>query len=468
MATAHFYTHNKRHNSTLQPTGQGDQVTVNLKGGSDLLTPVFLLNMSGTPSFNYMLFQGRYYFITGYKSVRENLWEVSAEVDVLGTYKGTIGNTYAYVLYHTHTNTEIADRRLSVGASKSVSSASGSFGFLGKASAYILTVIGKHKTTAYALNKAQIDDMYSTDYQDAFDNTVYDIPDVTGTGFADTLIDLVRWFKDFITSTAGAFNYAGTISENIKSCLILPISIGSIGGSAPTDLLIGAIDTGVDAKMITDRFFTDTATVNIPWQATDWRRLEPYHEVFLYIPALGLISLSPSDLIGQSSLTVKVSMDVLSGDAIFEVKAGGNTVHYANTNLSTQYALGSSQTSGANVANSLVAAAGAVTGNPAAMLGGALGLANSLKPNPMCIGSNSGGAILGINADTIACYTIFHDTTVTPNSISTVKGTPFNGVAQISTLSGYVQTDGASVAGPMTDTERQQINQLLDGGIYFE
>lgn len=468
MASAHFYTLAKRHNSTMQPTGTGTVIDVYLKGGSDILTPVFTLNLSSMPSYNYLLFEGRFYFITGIKSVRDDLWEVSAAVDVLATYKGIIQASSPYVLYYTHSNSLIADRRLSVKATQSTDSNSGSFGFLGKNHCFILTVIGEDATASYALTPSQIRDLYATDYRDSFDASINNLNPVTGVGFADTISDFARWIGDFLKSSAGAFNYAGTISENIKSCIILPVAAGAIGGTPNADVIIGAIDTTVEGFRISDRFITDSASVTIPWQASDWRRLEPYHEVYLYIPALGLISLSASDLIGESSLTVKVSIDVLSGDSIFEVKTGTKTVYYANTNLGTNYALGSSQTSPAAVTNALIGAAGLIAGNPAAALGGALGVANSLQPTPTCIGSNSGGAILGIDADTIKCYTVFHDTTVTPSSVSAEKGTPYNGVLSLASVTGYVQTEGASVAGSMTDTERTQINEMMDGGIYIE
>ena len=87
MATAYTWSFAKRHNSTMQPTGTGTAITLNLKGGSDILAPVFLLNNSGIPSFNYFSFEGRFYFVTGVKNVRQDLWEISAEVDVLATFK---------------------------------------------------------------------------------------------------------------------------------------------------------------------------------------------------------------------------------------------------------------------------------------------------------------------------------------------------------------------------------------------
>lgn len=470
MATAEFFVYAKRHNSTSLPTVAGTQYDVTLKGGSDMYAPVLVLNYSGFPVYNYLKFNNFYYFVVGVKNIRQDLWEISCDIDVLGTFRHYIRNTLAYVLYYTHANTEIADRRLSVKSTQSTVGRSAAFGFLGKNYCYVLTVIGKDSTTAYILNEAQLNSLYATDYQDAFDNTINALSPVTGSDVPSTLTDLVRWWCDFLKSSAGAFNYAGTISENIKSCKILPVAAGAIGGTPNVPIYIGGINTGVHGFKLTDRVFTDSASVAIPWQISDWRRLEPYHEIYLYIPALGLINISPSDVIGESTLTVKVTMDVLSGDAIFVVSTPTKQVYYANTNLATDYALGSSQSSPAAAFNSLLGLAGIATGNPAAALGGALGVANSLKPHPTCIGSNSGGAILGINADQIICITVFHDTVVAPSTIDATLGSPYNGVLKLDDIfgCGYVQTMNASVAGDVNDSVRQRINELLDGGFYLE
>ena len=178
MASAHFYTLAKRHNSTLQPTGTGTVIDVYLKGGSDILTPVFTINNSGIPSYNYLLFEGRFYFITGVKSVREDLWEISAAVDVLATYKGIIQATSAYVTYYAYNNIQIADRRLSVQATQTTSSNSGSFGFLGKSYCFALTVIGEDRTATYLLSEAQIEELYGTgngSYMDRYEASLNDL-----------------------------------------------------------------------------------------------------------------------------------------------------------------------------------------------------------------------------------------------------------------------------------------------------
>lgn len=73
----------------------GLDFNVTLKDGTSLLRPVLLLaSTSQAPiiGYNYMYISefGRYYFIDDIKSVRNNMWEISAHVDVLETYKTAI------------------------------------------------------------------------------------------------------------------------------------------------------------------------------------------------------------------------------------------------------------------------------------------------------------------------------------------------------------------------------------------
>ena len=474
MATAYTWSFAKRHNSTLQPTGTGTSITLNLKGGSDILAPVFLLNSSGIPTFNYFSFEGRFYFVTGVKSVRDNLWEISAAVDVLATFKTVIQNTSAHVLYYNHSNTEITDHRLSCKTTQSTSVSTGSFGNFGNdggTPGYVLTVVGKDSIAAYAVTESNLQGLIDQNFFDALDNNLNNITPVDDQGStAETIADSIRWFADMLQTEIGSFTYSDNASANIRACHLLPISYAAIGGTVE-QIYLGRMNSGHTGLRITDRTYTDSATVTIPWQASDWRRNAPYHEIFLYIPAIGLTAISPSDVVGETSLTVKVSMDKLSGDAIVEVATSTKTIAYYTSNFATPYPIGASQITPlqASTAIGSAAAALAVSSNPAlagAMAG--LGLANALQQNPTCIGSNAGGAILGVNASNVYCITIFHDTTVTPSSVASVIGTPFNGVMSLSGITGYVQTSGANVAGLMTDTERQEINSLLDGGIYIE
>ena len=489
MATAYTYTLSKRHNSTLQPTGTGTSVTLNLKGGSDLLTPVFLLNSASVPAFNYMLFEGRYYFVTGIKSVRDQLYEVSCAVDVLATYKASIQATSAFVLYYTHTNTEISDHRLSIKTSETFAYNQGVFDALGTYDpnnlSIVLMVNGVNTVCAYAIHPDDIGLMLlNINVNMILARNNIDWPDIhTAADWMDYLSRLIDKIADYMTSLFGQLIYSGKAIENIRSAHILPLSLSDIG-STNQRVFLGSFDTGVDALKITDQLFTDSASVTIPWQSqTDWRRLSPYMEMYLYIPYIGVISLSVSDLIGETTLTVYMSLDKFSGDVVFQVKTGnGKIIGHYTTNLRTDFPIGASNVSAAKSTGSMIssavgaatAVAGIATGGAGAMvLGGAasaaLGLVNMIAPTNNSIGGASGGAVLGLTADKskITCFSIFHDTTVNPHDQSAIAGEPFNGVHSLN-ISGYVQTSGANVAGSMTDTEREEINQLLDGGIYIE
>lgn len=64
-----------------------------LKRDTSILRPVLLINSAhDIYTYNYMYISefGRYYFIDDIRSVNNNMWEISAHVDVLETYKNQI------------------------------------------------------------------------------------------------------------------------------------------------------------------------------------------------------------------------------------------------------------------------------------------------------------------------------------------------------------------------------------------
>lgn len=472
MATAYTYTLSKRHNSTKRPTGSsGTLVAVTLKGGCDLLAPIFLLEYSGTPSFNYMSFGTRYYFVTGIKSVRNDVWEIYCSVDVLATWNAEIKAMVPYVLYYTHSNTEISDRRLSTKTTQTTESENGSFDEFGKGTCYVLSVVGQDTVGQFAIDLDDLAGIVNQNFLDTLENQI----NATPLPLTDSLVDFAGFITDLLKQEALSFTYVGKIADCIRNCYALPIRYSAWGGSSET-IYIGRASSGKSGYKLdnSERILTDSATVSIPWQASDWRRNAPYHEIYLYIPCIGLTTISPSDVIGEVALHVDLTLDKLSGDVIINVGTASKVLAQYTTNVAVDYPIGFSNVDPSGAITSVAAAAGALSGavNPA--LGAAvagLGLTNVLQPQPESIGSNGGGAFLGLVGYTgykVYCFTIFHDTTVSPSSISAEKGTPYNGVLSLANVSGYVQTSGASVSGSMTDTEREQINQLMDGGIYIE
>ena len=476
MAIATFYTTSKRHNSTAVPSG-GSSFDVQLKGGSDLIDPVFLMRFNGTPNYSSMSYESRYYFITGIKSVRDNLWEISGHVDVLATYESEIRNTNAYVLFHTHNNTELSDRRLGVKTTAVYKSATGAFDTLGGVTpstcGVVVNVTGEDSCAAYSMTQADAKDLLN-DLDNWYQNDAMPDPPPGSTPFA-SVENALTWMANCVFNAIKQLIATGKAGDSIKSAFMLPFTAGSMGDVSET-VKLGKYVTTKTGSRIVNRTKGDSATVSIPWQAADWRRNAPYHEIFLYIPYIGLVNISPSDVIGVSSIKVHVEVDLLSGDSIFTISAGTDerVIAQYNTNLAAPYAIGASNINPASAATAIVSGAATVAG--AVMTGGAsvalgtagiIGLANNMQAQPTCIGSNAGGAAVGLLAR-VVCYTIFHDTIESPATMNAAVGTPTNCVKSLGSISGYVQTRAASVSGSMTDTEREEINSLLDGGVYLE
>ena len=483
MATINAYSgFSKRKNSTKQPTGSGTVITATLKDDTSMVQPSFILagNHFG---YNYIQFSGRYYYVDDVVSLHNGLCEVQCSIDVLATYKSAIQASSAYVLYYSHSNSEIVDTRLSTKTAITIDSSTEAFNNLGTGQSYLLTAIGQDKTTIFACDKSDIDNLFVSNtlsaiqqaWDDACDDATTAISGLITGSVEDALkgvvCGLIDWNKDTSRITNSVL-FCDDAQKFVKNCFVLPIDKSNLGGS-DAGVNLGKWSSNARGNMGFPRILHDSATLNIPWQATDWRRNAPYHELYLYIPYIGLISLSPSELIGVSTITVNASIDTYSGVTSFVVNASnGAVIGQYSTNIAAPYAVGSSNInltqSGAQIIASAAAiVGGAYTGNVGAMSMGALGIVNSIKPFDSSVSSNGGAAGMGLG-NTVKCFSVFHDTTVNPSSVSAVKGTPYNGVMSLSGVSGYVQTADASVDVAGYGNEKDQINNYLNGGIYIE
>ena len=510
MATATFYTTAKRHNSTLIPTG-GTNLNVSLKNGCDLLAPTFYLDYASVPTWSMMQFAGRYYFITGITSLRQDYWQIDAEVDVLATYKSDIQATRPFVLYADVNNTEIIDSRLptKTTATYAVNYATLSQSLMSGQWKIAVSVVGADSTTTFLLTPVQVRQLVnSTDLDNWFNQVWQQVTtldsdtdqsqaDVTTAitsagsqiqGATDTVSMLkglalasnslsmaVNWcvgdgIRTFIKGMAKTFRKliaTPNAMECIKSAVFLPWDV--VGDGSMQNIVLGEFDTGIAALPVYNPIQTGLATVSIPWQASDWRRNAPYHQIYLYLPFMGEVEVSPSDLIGCSTLNVYYAINVMTGALNYRVATANDTtigVYSCQTGVS--YPIGASNITPVSVGMGIAGTASAILGAPtlaaAAMAASSLA---SIKPNASCVGGGGGGAGSGLDMR-IICHSVFHDTNVVPTNPSNSIGQPVLSELTLTNAAGYIQTQNASVSGSMTDTERQRINQLLDGGIYIE
>lgn len=463
----------KRRNSTFRPT-LTTSVNVLLKDGTSDTAPQFLLAAESAPDVNYAKWGSRYYFVESIIYERNNLYTIICSLDVLATYKDNIASTTAFVAYDTSGNTELVDNRLSVKTTASVSN-SGRVDFetLGSGACIIVTLTGRNTSAAYAMDVTTASSLLNSITNWLDQANVLPIPPVQT--FPDVM-SAIQVLCENLVKVGRQLIATGRAPQSIQSAVAVPYPVGEVFGSSQR-VYLGDYDTGISATRVRlTASISDEAAVSIPWQATDWRRNAPYHEIYLYIPYVGVVQLSPSDLIGVNEIWVQAQTHCISGDTIIRVNAAGNVLMHFSVKLATPYAIGSSNVTPMQGAMSVLSAIGgaaavAGSGGAAAVAAGSgaiAGIMNNMQPTLSTIGGAVGGAsILGTLAFA-QIITIYHDTNVEPSSVSGAIGTPTMAAKSLGSVSGYCECRCASVSAPAERAVLDQINGYLNSGFFME
>lgn len=465
----------KRKNSTFRPSLTA-AVNVVLKEGTSDTRPAFLLNSSEPVDANYLVWGDRYYFIDDVTYERNNLYTIRCSLDVLATYKSYIAATTAFVMYDPTANTELVDTRLSAETTATVQRSEGRFNNLGRDVCAVVTVTGASTTAAFAMDIESAAGLMNNvnDWLDTADGLPY--PPI------QQIEDIGETIQIFCYNVVGCVRQliaTGNVNEAVKSAILIPLPKSMIG-TGPYTIRLGNYRSSMTGNLVAPQNrFLDAVTLPIPWQANDWRRNSPFHELYLFLPHIGVIPISPSDVMGSENLYVYINMSMMTGDAIFKaVAANGHTVGQWHTNLSSPFAIGSSNLSPYQavtaMGSALVTGATAIaSGGTSAMIAGAAGIigqTSNLVGTPATVGSNAGGALVsaGESELTLRLVSIYHDTNVAPNSVAGAIGTPTMAVRVLGSLSGYVECQAASVSAPAESAVLEQINGYVNGGFFME
>lgn len=483
---ADFYSFSKRKNSTKQPTGTATQISVDLKSGTSLISPTFLLSLNTRPTFNYVVYEGWYYFITDIISVRNNLWEIVCEVDALATARTEILATTAYILYDTDGNTEIPDNRLPMQTSATLSFDTATCPLTPSSGIYILSLTGAnnstgvYKVTASELG-ALIDDIAyinnnlfdfpSPPAWDPYDYT----PDITSVGkniaaAAHNLILNAEYLRDCIKYTVSQFFGSGNCAENIRECKFIPFSIGNATLTV-SPVYLGTFATQQTLHKLTSETEVNTASVTIPWQSSDYTRRSPYTELYIYLPYIGMIRLSPENLVDETSIDISYCVGLRDGDLIVTLTTdGGEIIGQYSGNVAASVPVGFSNINIPKAAGSVIAGfASAMQGNVGNVGMAALSFGDSVTPNYSSIGGLNGVAGIGTNQD-ITIYSVYHATSVAPNTDIMTIGAPTMAPKTISTLinGGYCQCLDAHVEAALPSTIIDTVDNYLNSGFFIE
>ena len=467
----------KRKNSTLQPSLSAS-FDVLLKSPTSLHTPTFTISAASFP-YNYLKWDDRYYFVTDVVSRNNNLWEVSAVCDVLATFKSNILSTTAYVLYDSTSNTELVDNRYPMKTTKVVQASTASCPFTPDSGCYILSLTGSNNTSGvYKCTAGELAALID-DVADVSDNIWDDTgitppsPPATPADVIDAIVkfgefqmDVFKYILDLLKKAVSQFFGSGDIPANIRECLFIPFNVGTTIG--PNKIYLGTFETKQSLGKLNTETVHRTTSVSIPWQANDWRRRAPYTEIYLYLPYIGMIKLSPENLAGQSSISVAYTLALRDGSMICTVSSGSEILGQYSTSVGASVPVGVSNISMPKAAQSVISGvANAATKNLAGVGMAALNFGDAVTPNFTCIGGLDGVASIATNQN-ITCYTIFHDTIAAPNTDLSVIGSPSMRTKSLSGLTGYCQCLDAHVAAPAEYQELEEIDGFLNSGFYIE
>jgi hypothetical protein len=482
MANVSFGTFSKRRNSTKQPSVLSDQRSVTLKDLTSVDAPTFILTGNNF-NYNYAKWDNRYYFITDIRSMHNNMTEVDCVIDPLATYKSDILASTQYVTYSSQLgDTWLADTRIPVLKSTTASKSSTNTGVLSKIGCYILSAVGKDRCYTYMINAegtlgSILDSIARWDNQD-----VADLMNNINFGQND-VSDAMEGLATLMSRTSLMGNAYEAAPACIRSCIWVPFDNALAPAIDSGHIWLGMFETDTTATIISGKPVTGSTAVSIPWHFSDWRR--GYSEdVYIYLPLVGLVSLSSDSLTNVSSISIDWSVTYTDGCIAYELKAGNEIIGSYGGQCSSNYPLGiAQQASAGSILNTAIqgaskAVAEAVDAgiNVASVaLAGTTGLATAawdtanaaLTSHPTCVGGIGGGAGVGLDT-TIICYTVAHNTVVNPSDMKQTMGLPTMKPLQLSNLTGFCQCANAHVEAPAMANELDAIDVYLNTGFYIE
>ena len=468
MKIKYWTSFSKRKNSTLTPTG-GTEVNAVLKGPTSELNPVFELQGVTSAKYVYCATFGRYYYVTDVVHLTDDIIQISCAVDVMSSHKGSIGSTSAYIEYTS------ASSRKNVYDSRNVPTG------------YISST---HTALTYTTDNFDSQGCYIVSVLGDGCNGIngvcsyYAMDSVWLAALADKI-----YSQNFIADVVNQFN---AVQDSLVSCVWIPVKLNSISGTNTT-VKIGRIDSECSGRLIGNRIINSTTGITtISYDGRSggagsemtYFEMSPLATACVYLPFVGFVELN-ADLLGYTkNITVDYWADVITGDIVYNVYFGAVRNASFSGNMATKMPVSSAAYDGMGVVGGVMTTVGGVVGTAiaaassagtAAVLGGVAGIvggaataAKSLEFHTHINGSNSSAVAVNLGKKPYVVVYQKRTTYQDIDQIKTTQGLPYFETALISSVSGYVKCNGASVSISGYESEREEINGYLNSGFYYE
>lgn len=290
-------------------------------------------------------------------------------------------------------------------------------------------------------------------------------------------------FASFLWSETFFDNVIKLIADPIENVIqygSIPLNLSEYRGTAK-EVKVGNVGTGVMMQPATQQFIAKKmGEVKID---EAWKTALDYEaggtEVHCYLPYVGIIRMSASEVMNASAIILQYNIDLLSGDFVaciqikkqFGDKCYLDSVLYQHAgNMMVRYPL-----TGANygrmypqiVSGAMNVAGGIASGNPGAVANGLVDAAVGLFSVPVqrTGGYTGSSAVLGVEQ---AYIILTQPRQVFDSRYPKYEGYPSYLSYQLKELSGFTKVESLiDNVVECTDSEREEIEKLLKEGVYL-
>lgn len=474
----------KKHNSTAVPTFSGSAIPCMLKEGSSIIDPVLIFERANVGhTYNYVSIPdfGRYYFVNDIVYDGARIY-YHCSVDVLASFKSTIGSSSAYVLRSAHENNEYIIDQYYPTTTRLLQYSED----LGKpwydyntGGFWVYGIVNGNGVEYYAFTKNQLKNFMTYLWSEQF---VLDILDVL---HIDVLLN------PQLKAAVDPISY-------LTCCVWMPFDLFTDQGVSllpATTVKVGDVQTTYAAYGVTidvDQGTDGPGTI-IVWDKTpdlmphpqsnargEYLNSPGFTDCRLVMPPFGMYDYNAAELNQYDRLLVRVEVDCTNG--IGKLRVMGQVLSSPNqydtksvlTDVQTQIGVPLPITQiitpglsvidmtmklGGMVASAFMGNVGGVIANGAAAVDS---FYNSRVPRATNIGSR--GSLAAIKGRAYFEYTWRYVADNDP----TDHGMPLCDVRQLSTLPGYQLILEPHIHTTGTASEDDQINAFLAGGYFYE
>ena len=282
-------------------------------------------------------------------------------------------------------------------------------------------------------------------------------------------------FSGWLWSPAFIDNLLKLFQNPMDGIIALHILYATPHTSGNENIRVGYLDSGVSSKVVDQQFIeVDCGHVRIPEYYGDAIDYEPYVQIHVYLPFVGVVSLKPNDVIGKD-LYIKYGVDVLTGTCLAMLTAKDKLSEILLYTFSGNCAV-QVPVSGGNYAQvisglatmAIGVGAGVATGNPIAAVGG---IAAGVMSSHLDVShSGSIGANAGAMGPRKPHVIITRKSAYDAGNYNQFYGFPANKTVTLGSCSGFTRVKSVHIDSiyNATDNEKAEIEALLKQGVIIK